>query len=69
MLTQMVEHRGDKPVLAAEVTVDQAVIHLRARRDIPDRSRRQTALGEQVGCGPQNGRDDFFLAHRCIGAP
>ena len=39
-----------------------------ARRDVPDGGRRESALGKQVGGGPQHRRNDFVSADRRIGA-
>jgi hypothetical protein len=64
----VVEHGGHQCVLAAEVPVDQAVVDARARGDVADRRRSQTALSEQVGRRSNNGRDNLVPADWAVGA-
>jgi Protein of unknown function (DUF1214) len=64
MPTEVIEHRPDKSLLAAEMAVNQPVVDPRSRRDITDGRCRGPAFGEQVGGGLQHRRDDLSPAQR-----
>ena len=65
---EIVEHGAHQPVLASEMSMDQSVVDPRARRDVADGGRRESAFGKQVGGRPENGRNNLVLAEWCVGA-